>query len=262
MDAQNMRQNIEESSRKVADLKLEIENVRRQSHGQVPPDELIVQLRQKELQVAQSRARFEDLGDNLKVRESIFRENQAYQSSLVEELKSLGIEYMKLQKENRTFEEAAKQVDYLQKRMEDTREERNRLQREFDTITRQPFFKRESDQTSFKRISELQAKIDEKDRGVREAKENILKSDETLKALQDDMKEVKSERELANEEIDRLKNQFDPTSMSLGDIQKKIHDLDPSLFRQVMKDLKYDGEEPIWAKFDFMERLKLGAPGG
>lgn len=79
----------------------------------MPPDELIVQLRQKELQVAQSRARFEDLGDNLKVRESIFRENQAYQSSLVEELKSLGTEYMKLQKENRTFEEAAKQVDYL-----------------------------------------------------------------------------------------------------------------------------------------------------
>ena len=30
------------------------------------------------------------------------------------------------------------------------------------------------------------------------------------------------------------------------------------MFRQVMKDLKYDGDEPIWAKFDFMERLKLG----
>ena len=25
-----------------------------------------------------------------------------------------------------------------------------------------------------------------------------------------------------------------------------------------MKDLNYDGEEPVWAKFDFMERLKLG----
>lgn len=25
-----------------------------------------------------------------------------------------------------------------------------------------------------------------------------------------------------------------------------------------MKDLQYDGDEPIWAKFDFMERLKLG----
>jgi hypothetical protein len=30
------------------------------------------------------------------------------------------------------------------------------------------------------------------------------------------------------------------------------------MFRQVMKDLKYDGEEPIWAKFDFMERMRLG----
>jgi len=52
--------------------------------------------------------------------------------------------------------------------------------------------------------------------------------------------------------------QLDPSTLSLGDIQKKIHDLDPSLFRQVMKDLKYDGDEPIWAKFDFMERLRLG----
>lgn len=50
--------------------------------------------------------------------------------------------------------------------------------------------------------------------------------------------------------------------MSLADIQRKIHDLDPSVFRQVMKDLKYDGEEPIWAKFDFMERVKLGSVGG
>lgn len=25
-----------------------------------------------------------------------------------------------------------------------------------------------------------------------------------------------------------------------------------------MKDLQYDGEEPLWAKFDFMEKLKLG----
>ena len=25
-----------------------------------------------------------------------------------------------------------------------------------------------------------------------------------------------------------------------------------------MKDLKYDGEDPLWAKFDFMESMKLG----
>ena len=75
MDAQNMRQNIEQSNRRVQDLKLEIETVRRQSQGQVPSDEFVVALRQKELLVAQQRARLEDLQDNLKVREAIFREN-------------------------------------------------------------------------------------------------------------------------------------------------------------------------------------------
>jgi len=26
-----------------------------------------------------------------------------------------------------------------------------------------------------------------------------------------------------------------------------------------MKDLHYDGDEPIWAKFEFLEKMKLGA---
>ena len=52
--------------------------------------------------------------------------------------------------------------------------------------------------------------------------------------------------------------QVDPSALSLADIQKKIHDLDPSKFREVMKDLRYDGEDPIWAKFDFMEKMQLG----
>jgi hypothetical protein len=52
--------------------------------------------------------------------------------------------------------------------------------------------------------------------------------------------------------------QMDPSTLSLADIQKKLHELDPSMFRQVMKDLKYDGDEPDWAKLDFMERMKIG----
>jgi hypothetical protein len=76
--------------------------------------------------------------------------------------------------------------------------------------------------------------------------------------LIEEQRKVKQEKDHYDEEIERLKMQLDPSTLSLGDIQKKIHDLDPSLFRQVMKDLKYDGDEPIWAKFDFMERLRLG----
>ena len=40
-----MRQNIEKSNRRILDLKLEIETVRRQSQGQIPSDELVVALR-------------------------------------------------------------------------------------------------------------------------------------------------------------------------------------------------------------------------
>jgi len=79
-----------------------------------------------------------------------------------------------------------------------------------------------------------------------------------MRQLNEEQRNTKIERETYNDEIERLRNQIDPSAMSLADIQKKIHDLDPSLFRQVMKDLNYDGEEPVWAKFDFMERLKLG----
>ena len=174
------------------------------------------------------------------------------------ELKLLNTEHMTLQTENRKFEEAAKQTDYMIKRIEEARDERNRLQKEFDTITRQPFFKRESDDTAFKTISELEKRLDDRDRGIKEAKINIQKTQEQIDALIEEQRNVKQEKDQYDEEIERLKMQLDPSTLSLGDIQKKIHDLDPSLFRQVMKDLKYDGDEPIWAKFDFMERLRLG----
>jgi hypothetical protein len=52
---------------------------------------------------------------------------------------------------------------------------------------------------------------------------------------------------------------MDPSTLSLADIQRKLHELDPSKFREVMKDLKYDGDEPDWAKLDFMQRMKIGA---
>ena len=72
------------------------------------------------------------------------------------------------------------------------------------------------------------------------------------------MRGLKVDRDTYSEEIERLRLQMDPSNLTLAEIQRRIHDIDPSMFRQVMKDLHYDGEEPVWAKFDFMEKLKLG----
>ena len=188
----------------------------------------------------------------------MFQESKNLQQGFLDELKQLDTQKLALQKESRVFEEAAKDVEFLVKRIEESRDERNRLQKEFDVVTRQPFFKRETDQNSFKRVSDLESKIAERDRAIKDAKDAVLKADEAIKQLSEEHKAIKVDREVFTEEIDKLRNQVDPSSMSLADIQKKIHDLDPSMFRQVMKDLKYDGDEPVWAKYDFMERFKIG----
>ena len=85
-----------------------------------------------------------------------------------------------------------------------------------------------------------------------------MKADEKLREINEETRQVRGERDAYNEEIERLRMQMDPSTLSLADIQKKLHELDPSMFRQVMKDLKYDGDEPDWAKLDFMERMKIG----
>lgn len=46
----------------------------------------------------------------------------------------------------------------------------------------------------------------------------MLKSDGLIKQLTEEQKAIKGERDLYQEEIDRLRTQADPNSMSLADI--------------------------------------------
>lgn len=181
---------------------------------------------------------------------------------MMTELKSLNADYHNLQTESRTLEEASKETEYLTRRLEEARDQRNRMQREFDALQKQPFFKRESDQSSFQRINELQKLISERELAIKGSREVIVKADEKLRELNEEQRNVAADKDAYKEEIDRLDMQLDPTALSMADIQRKLHDLDPSKFREVMKDLKYDGEEPVWAQMDFMERLNLGQKGG
>ena len=104
-------------------------------------------------------------------------------------------------------------------------------------MSKQPFFKRETDQGTFKRISDLEKSISDRERTIKDSKEAIVKADEKIRDLNEEHRSIKAERDAYNEEIERLRMQMDPSSLSLADIQKKIHELDPSKFREVMKDL-------------------------
>jgi hypothetical protein len=45
--------------------------------------------------------------------------------------------------------------------------------------------------------------------------------------------------------------------MTLDEVMRKLSAEDPSSFRHIMDDLKYNGKEPNWHKADFAEHMRL-----
>lgn len=99
----------------------------------------------------------------------------------MDELKSLDAEYHRLETETRTFEEAAKQTEVLEKQILRAKEDQALLQRQFNELVRQPFFKRETDQSTYVRISELQKQVEERERQIKDSMEGTLKAEEQIR---------------------------------------------------------------------------------
>ena len=60
-------------------------------------------------------------------------------------------------------------------------------------------------------------------------------------------------------ENERVRTNFDSKDgMNIMDVQRTLYNLDPSAFRETMKQLHFDGDEPLWAKIDFLEKYNLG----
>jgi hypothetical protein len=57
---------------------------------------------------------------------------------------------------------------------------------------------------------------------------------------------VINERDQYQDEIAKMKAHMDPSSLTLNDVMKKLNKEDPSRFREVMKDLEYQGKDPNW----------------
>ncbi len=125
---------------------------------------------------------------------------------------------MNLESQSRVFEDNAKQTEYLNQRIEEVRIERDKLQRQFDTLTKTPFFSPIADQSTFKRITELEKKVAERDRGIMEAKEAILQAEEKLREINEESRKIKGEKDNYADELSRLQTQLDPSTMSLVDI--------------------------------------------
>ncbi len=143
--------------------------------------------------------------DTLGLKEEAFKQNENYQNGLLQELRHLKTDYLNLMSEHRALDEASKTADYLQQQVQDVRVERDKLQSEFNIITKQPFFKREMDESTFQQINTIGAKVEEREKQIKEAKANILKSEETMRRLVEEQRGLKMERDTYHDEIERLR---------------------------------------------------------
>ena len=55
----------------------------------------------------------------------------------------------------------------------------------------------------------------------------------------------------------KIKSNVNPSHMTLDEVMRKLSAEDPSSFRHIMDDLKYNGKEPNWHKADFAEHMRL-----
>lgn len=59
------------------------------------------------------------------------------------------------------------------------------------------------------------------------------------------------------DEINRIRYIQDPSQLTLEDIHQKLRDIDPNLYREAMANLDFEGNEPVWARYDFLERIRM-----
>ena len=51
---------------------------------------------------------------------------------------------------------------------------------------------------------------------------------------------------------------MDAGGLTLDQIRRKLQEVDPSRFREVMQDLNYMGDEPEWEKRELLDRVSGG----
>jgi hypothetical protein len=91
---------------------------------------------------------------------------------------------------------------------------------------------------------------------IEDLKDTLKERDDELAKIKKDFNIVTGER---NDYINRTRHiqlKFgEGEELNLAEMQKALMTMDPSVFRDTMENLKYDGDEPIWAKIDFLEQI-------
>ena len=113
---------------------------------------------------------------------------------------------------------AGNQIDFLKDEIAIAKNERNQLQKEFDLIMKQPFFKKENDQNNLQKLTSLQQQIDQQEAELKKSRANILKYEEEHKELSDEINGLNKDKQFYNEELKKMNTYNDPHGLTVDQI--------------------------------------------
>ena len=87
---------------------------------------------------------------------------------------------------------------------------------------KQPFFKKQSDETGMRQLEELQGKFEAREKEIAHSKATIQKTDVNLRTTNEEIKHLVTLKGTYEDEIAKMKGHMDPTSLSLNDVMKKL----------------------------------------
>lgn len=131
----------------------------------------------------------------------------------------------------------------------------------FENIMKQPFFKKESDQTNYQRLKDVQKNLDTTEIELKKKRAEIIKSEEEIQQFSQEQRQIQSDINSYTQGLNKINAYIDPSGLTVDQIRSKLEQEDPSMFRQVMRDLNFEGEEPIWEKMDMLEKIQQSDKG-
>ena len=147
------------------------------------------------------------------------------------------------------------------KYISDLNSEKLELERKLTSILTDPFFRREADNEYSKKMHELESENEKMREQLDKFNEEKNLKDEELHKLRNDYSKISDEHHHKIVNGTGYNFKMDGTIVDLDEMKKALLSMDPSVFRATMGQINHDGDEPLWAKIDFLEQMGVDIDG-
>lgn len=251
-----MRDKVLSQTKTIQSLKRGIEDMRHVRVQEGDQSSLIKARSQADFKLFEAKQALSTLEAEAQVNDGFFSRNKEYHQTLLTQYRDLQDKRAELERHYREKDAQGERVDYLKEQITEARKEKNKLQEKYDALARTPFFKKEADNTNYKRLEDLKASQAKIQRETDKARASLLQQQKEIKELEKEQRELEYDRDFHNKELRRISTVMDPNGISPEVVLARLRAEDNNAYRKMMQDLKLDGDEPEWEKQELLDSIK------